>query len=191
MLEPFLQALASDAPAPGGGTAAAASGAMAAALGHMVSRLALSKARKAKPDAPPEAVWVAAAAEFAGLAAELARATDRDSEAFLAIRDAWRMPKATPDDQQRRAAAVERATVGAAEVPLGVAARCKQIEARIHALQPLAPAAMASDLTTALALAQAGFTGARDNVVINLGSLAADSRDRARLEGELAAISRA
>jgi len=188
MLDPFLQALASEAPAPGGGSAAAASGAMAAALGHMVSRLAIAKASKAHPDLPPDAVWTAAAAEFAALSAELARATDRDSEAFLAIRDAWRMAKGTPEEKQRRAAAIERATVGAAEVPLAVAARCKQLEVRIKAVQPIAPPAMASDLTTAAALAQAGFSGARDNVVINLDSLPAESPDRIRLERELARI---
>ena len=187
-LRPFLDALASEAPAPGGGSAAAAAGAMAAALGQMVARLALLKAQKAQPDQPPSPLWTEAGEEIASLAAELARAIDEDSEAFLAIRAAWRLPKATPEQQQARQAAARAATVLAAEVPLGVAVRCRRLQERLRQLQPLAPPAMASDLTTALALAQAGARGARDNVAINLDSLPADSPERLRLDAEMAKL---
>jgi len=186
VLEPFLSALASNEPAPGGGTAAAAAGAMAAALGHMVAGLALAKARKAAPaDTGLHAVWTSAQSEFAQLQRDLARATDQDSEAFLAIRAARRLPKSTEAELRARQAAITAATVIAAEVPLGVAARCRQIEFRLGQLRPQVPAAMASDCTTALALAQAGFSGARDNVAINLEGLEADSPDRRRIAAEL------
>ncbi|MGH9482808.1 MAG: glutamate formimidoyltransferase [Terriglobales bacterium] len=184
-LQPFLEALASDAPAPGGGSAAAAAGAMAAALGRMVARLAKAKAAKAQPDQAPAGLWTEAGDEFAALGEALARAVDEDSEAYLAIRAAFRLPKATPDEQKSRRAAIGAATVVAAEVPLGVAVRCQRLLMRLRQLQPLIPAAMASDLTTASALAQAGAIGARDNVVINLESLPADSPERRRLTTEL------
>lgn len=180
MLTPFLDALASEEPAPGGGTAAAACGAMAAALGQMVARLALTKARKSGTQPPPG--WDAALEEMAALREHLARATDEDSEAFLAIRAARRLPKLTPEEQRTRAAAVRAATVLAADVPLGVATRCRRIHAALSGLRPQIPAAMASDLTTALALAEAGFSGARDNVRINLEGLAEDDADRQRIQ---------
>lgn len=184
-LQPFLEALASDAPAPGGGSAAAAAGAMAAALGRMVTRLAGAKAAKAEPEKAPPAIWAEAGDEFAALTEALASSVDEDSEAFLAIRAALRLPKSTAQEQQTRRTAVEAATVIAAEIPLGVAARCQRVLIRLRELQPIVPPAMASDLTTALALAQAGASGARDNVAINLNSLPPTSPTRQRLADAL------
>lgn len=170
-LLPFLNELASEAPAPGGGSAAAAAGAMAASLGHMVARLAARKAARTGGDT---STFESAQREFAAISADLVRAVDDDTDAFLAIGAARRMPKGTPDEQALRAAAIAAATVHAAEVPLTVATLCRKIRAIVAALTPLAPPAMASDLTTALALADAGFAGARDNVRINLDALPAD-----------------
>lgn len=188
MLRPFLEELASTEPAPGGGTAAAAAGAMAAALATMVARLAGAKAKKGG-DGTAVAQWEAVEAEMAALAAELARGCDEDAAAFLGIRAARRLPKATGAEQAARTAAIERATIAAAEVPLAVAVRCARLGERLGQLQAQAPAAMASDLTTAQALARAGWSGARDNVAINLEGLAADSQERRRLEAALGAIS--
>lgn len=181
-LRPFLEALASEEPAPGGGTAAAATGAMAASLGTMVARLARAKARKSGADT---AAWDAAEGEFAHLSEALARATDEDSEAFLAIRAARRLPKATAEEQARRAQAIHAATVLAADVPLGVATRCRKLRELLRRAATQAPAAMASDVSTALALAEAGFAGARDNVRINCEGLEASNPDRLRLEAAL------
>lgn len=182
-LAPFLTALASEEPAPGGGSAAAAAGAMAAALGQMVARLALKKARKANPEAPTP--WEELGEEMTKMSAELARATDEDSAAFLAIRDAWRLPKTTAEEQAARSATIQAATVRAAEVPLGVAVRCRRLMDRLREVRGQAPPAMASDLTTALALAQAGFRGACDNVRINVETLPEGAPLRQRLQGDL------
>ncbi|HET9784355.1 MAG TPA: glutamate formimidoyltransferase [Terriglobales bacterium] len=188
VLQPFLDALASEEPAPGGGTAAAAAGAMAAALGRMVARVAWAKLRKTQPDSADQSPWPAAAAEMQSLGEELARATDEDSESFLAIRAARRLPKAAPDEQAIRQAAIVAATVLAAEVPLGVATRCLRLHQLLRQFQTLAPAAMASDLTTGQALAQAGFRGARDNVRINLDSLPESDENRRRIAAALAKL---
>jgi len=188
VLRPFLDALASEEPAPGGGTAAAAAGAMAAALVHMVSRLALAKARKTHPETAADSPWIAAAGEMQNLGEELARATDEDSEAFLAIRAARRLPKTTPDEISARLVAINAATVLAAEVPLAVATRCLRLHEQIDLLHSQAPAAMASDLTTARALAEAGFRGARDNVRINFDSLPEGDSERRRLAEAMAKL---
>ncbi|MGH9519496.1 MAG: glutamate formimidoyltransferase [Terriglobales bacterium] len=181
-LRPFLEELASTEPAPGGGSAAAAAGAMAAALATMVARLAGAKAQKA--GAAAVTLWADVEAEMAALAAELARGCDEDAAAFLAIRAARRLPKTSVAEQQARNAAIEQATITAAEIPLAVAVRCARLAERIGQLQAQAPAAMASDLTTAAALARAGLSGARDNVAINLDSLPQDSVARKRLQAE-------
>jgi glutamate formiminotransferase/formiminotetrahydrofolate cyclodeaminase len=185
-LQPFLDALASEEPAPGGGSAAAAAGAMAAALGRMVAQLARARALKTQGVAPP--VWAEAEAELHALERELARAVDEDSESFLAIRAARRLPKATAGEQQVRAAAIAASTVLAAEVPLGVAARCLRVRERLLAFQAQVPAAMASDVSTALALALAGWQGAHDNVAINLQGLAADAEPHRRIAAALAQL---
>ncbi len=178
-LQPFLAALASEEPAPGGGSAAAAAGAMAAALGEMVAKLAQARARKTQASVPP--LWEAAETELRGLEEELARAVDEDSESFLAIRAARRLPRSTPAEQRERAAAIEAATVLAAEVPLGVAARCLRVRERLREMEPETPAAMASDVRTALALAEAGWQGARANVAINLEGLTPETEAHRRI----------
>jgi glutamate formiminotransferase len=181
-LQPFLAELASEAPAPGGGSAAAAAGAMAAALGRMVTRLVAAKTRKAQGDAAP---FDELEQRYAAVETELVRAVDQDSDAFLAIVAARRLPKATPADQQARAQAIEAATLGAAETPLRVAALCRELQALGARLAPLIPAVMASDLSTAGGLAEAGFAGAAANVAINLDALPADHAGARRIRGEL------
>ena len=145
-LPEFLDALASPAATPGGGSAAAAAGAMAAALGSMVTRLA-------KQDAAP----------FETDRAFFTEAVDRDAESFNQVMLAYKRPK---DD---RAPYVEAALHGAAEVPLQVMERAQALAFRLDALA--IPAKFGSDLAVAKSLAAAARAGAWENVRINLDSI--------------------
>ena len=113
-LEQFLAALASDAPTPGGGTAAAVAGAMGAALAEMVAQLTLSKEKYASAhDAvrPIAEAGQLARAEFLNLARE-------DSEAYDRVVAARRLPKDTEAEKAARAAADRRS-------PAGTPPRCR------------------------------------------------------------------
>ena len=150
-LNEFLDSLAASTPAPGGGSAAAAAGAMAAALGAMVSGLA--KFDGASFDADRQF---------------LAAAVERDAAAFGEVMTAYRMPKA------ERPPHVEAALQKAATVPMEVAERVFDLDARLEELARETPQRFSSDLATARALAAAAIQGALANVVINLGSIAED-----------------
>ncbi len=164
-LDEFLDSLAAATPAPGGGSAAAAAGAMAASLGAMVAGLA-----KLDP------------AAFDADRRFLATAVERDAAAFDVVMTAYRKPKA------ERAPFVEEALHGAAAVPLEVAERVFQLDARLAELQRTTPARFSSDLETARALAIAARTGALANVRINLESIR-DEAFRGTLNERLRTIS--
>ncbi|MGA2113915.1 MAG: cyclodeaminase/cyclohydrolase family protein [Bryobacteraceae bacterium] len=145
-LPEFLDALASPAATPGGGSAAAAAGAMAAALGSMVTRVA-------KLDPAP----------FEADRQFFTEAVDRDARAFNQVIAAYKRPK------DERSPHVEAALHGAAEVPLEVMERSRDLGARLDGL--VVPARFSSDLAVAKSLAAAARAGAWENVKINLESI--------------------
>ena len=161
-LAEFLDALASPTATPGGGSAAAAAGAMAAALGSMVTRLA-----KLDPTS------------FEADRHFFTEAVNRDAEAFNQVMAAYKRPK------DERGPHVEAALHGAAEVPLEVMERSRDLAARLDTLD--IPAKFASDLAVAKSLAAAARAGAWENVKINLDSIhdAEFKADVERRVGEL------
>ncbi len=142
----FLDNLAAPTATPGGGSAAAAAGAMGAALGSMVTRLA-------KQDSAP----------FEDDRRFFTDAVERDSEAFERVMQAFKRPK------PERGPYVEEAMRGAAEVPMQVLERASAMLARMEALQ--IPARYGSDLVVGKALAEAAKKGALANVRENLHSI--------------------
>ena len=88
-LTDFLAALAAPTPAPGGGAAAAISGATAAALVEMVAGLSLKKS----PDGAEAALQQRTVSQMATLRAELITLADDDANAYNAFIQAMRLPK--------------------------------------------------------------------------------------------------
>jgi glutamate formiminotransferase / formiminotetrahydrofolate cyclodeaminase len=162
-VEPFVEQLAAATATPGGGSAAAASGAMAAGLASMVA--SLSRGKKAYVQFERE--LSEAIARLSQLREELKAAIDLDAESYNAVMKAYQQAKGAVD----RVAIVDPALKQATRVPLGVAERAKEVAGIAQKLQPITNPHMKSDLTTAIALAQAAITGALANVEINLDSL--------------------
>ncbi|MEL7646387.1 MAG: glutamate formimidoyltransferase, partial [Anaerolineaceae bacterium] len=119
----FLDQVAEGTPSPGGGSAAAHSGALAAALVAMVARLTVGKPRYAEAEA--EAWQIIARAEE--LRQLLTAAIDLDAQAFDGILQARRLPKADEAQQRARSEAITNATLHAARVPLETAAECLEV----------------------------------------------------------------
>ncbi|HNS38575.1 MAG TPA: glutamate formimidoyltransferase, partial [Anaerolineaceae bacterium] len=119
----FLDQLASATPAPGGGSAAAHTGAAGAALVAMVARLTIGKK---KYESVKDQMW-ALIEQAETLRAELTAAVDEDAAAFEAVMAAFKLPKDTEEQQAARNAAVQQATFAAAQVPLTVARRAVQV----------------------------------------------------------------
>jgi len=163
----FADELSSDSPAPGGGSVAALCGALSGALSAMVAALTWSK----KGMEPARPAMGKHGVEGQRLKDWFLAAVDRDTDAFNAVLAAGRLPKKSPDEVARRAAALEIASQGAALVPLEV------LEASVEALRLARSAAgegnpaSVSDAGVAGACALAAAEGASLNVRINLPGL--------------------
>jgi glutamate formiminotransferase/formiminotetrahydrofolate cyclodeaminase len=164
-VEPFIEQLAAPTATPGGGSAAAASGAMAAGLAHMVA--AMSRGKKAYLQY--EAQLSEAIGRLATLREELKAAIDADAGSYNVVMKAYRAARESDDGGVGVNAALRQAT----SVPLGVAERAAEVARIAETLKPISNPNMASDLTTGIALAGAALTGALSNVDINVGSMKA------------------
>jgi glutamate formiminotransferase / formiminotetrahydrofolate cyclodeaminase len=162
---PFIEQLAAPTATPGGGSAAAASGAMAAGLAHMVA--AMSRGKKAYVQY--EAQLSEAIGRLATVREELKAAIDADAESYNVVMKAYRAARETDDGGVAVNAALRQAT----NVPLGVAEKSAEVAKIAETLRPITNPNMASDLTTGIALAGAALTGALSNVEINVGSMKA------------------
>jgi formiminotetrahydrofolate cyclodeaminase len=163
----FLDALASDAPTPGGGTAAAAAGAMGASLAQMVAALTLSKEKYA---ASHEAVRpIREAGELAR--AEFIVLANEDSTAYDEVVAARRSPKDTDAEKAARARRIALANRRAAEVPMLTARAAVRLLAALPELAEKGNPNAVSDVGAASLLLDACVEGALLNVGINLSSI--------------------
>jgi len=179
----FCERLASADPTPGGGTASAAGGALAAALVAMVARTTIGKKKFADRQAAMEAIRD----EADTLRGDLLAQAQADARAFEAVLAAYRLPKATPEEDAQRAAAIQEATRGAIAAPLAVSRMARRVlELARRAAAEGNPNA-ASDAEVAGLLAAAAARGALLNVRVNLPQLA-DPAERERVEAQAAAL---
>lgn len=163
----FTQLLASDAPAPGGGSTAALEGALGAALTAMVCRLTAEKEQYAGHRSLVTEVQAKAEA----LRLEFLTAMDGDTEAFLQVSQAFALPKATAEEKAARSAAIQAGLVRCTETPLQVISLAAEGLKLVQTLLGKYNENAASDLGTAAHSFRACAHGAWLNVVINVGSL--------------------
>jgi formiminotetrahydrofolate cyclodeaminase len=179
----FVEAMASKDPTPGGGAAAAVSGAIGAALIAMVGRLTLGK-----PGFEDLEERMRAMVERADDArTEFLALGDRDAEAFEAVMAAFRLPKETEVEIASRAEAIQRGLEDAASVPLEIARRAVDLMELAEDATAMGNPNAASDGLSAAAMLFGAVVGARANVEINAASLRDEARRRALLD-EVAAI---
>ncbi len=164
----FLDDLAAATPTPGGGSAAAHSGAMGAALVAMVARLTVGK----KKYSPIEAQMNEILNLAERLRHDLTADVDKDSAAFEDVIAAFKLPKDTPEQENIRAEAIEKATLLAAQVPLMVAQKSVTVMALAERVVALGNLNAISDGASAAAMARAALTSAGYNVRININNLA-------------------
>lgn len=113
-VESYLKLVASDAPAPGGGSASALCGAQGIGLVAMVARLTLGK----KKFTEFHEICGRVAKEAEAVCDKLTGQIDTDTEAYGRIADAFRLPKDTEQQKTVRRQAISDATLYATEVPL-------------------------------------------------------------------------
>ena len=166
-VQDLIAAFRSPEPTPGGGSAAALTGAVGAALLAMVS--SLSRPRASTPDDVER--LADASRRCTEISKELTALVDRDSDAYGAVVAAYRLPKSTPDEADRRAARIQEALLGATTTPLDVIRRCSAAIAQAATVASLGNRNASSDVQSGLELLSAGLRAAMLNVEINLNSL--------------------
>lgn len=181
----FLAAVASSAPAPGGGSVAAHAGALAAALAQMVAGLTIGKKKYAAVDAEMKELAIRAA----GLANTLAALVKRDADAYTTVSAAYALPKDTEVDKAARDRAIQAALLHAADVPLETARACADVAELALAAAERGNTNAVSDAGVAALLAEAGCKAACYNVRINATSIT-DAGAARRLNDECASIVR-
>jgi formiminotetrahydrofolate cyclodeaminase len=160
----FLDALASSAATPGGGSAAAIMGSMGAALISMVCNLTLGKKAYAEVDGEMKALLEKAEA----LRGALTDAVRADVEAFDGLMAAYGLPK---DDEARQAArsqAIQASLKQATDAPLACAHACADVIALSLVAAEKGNRNVVSDAGVAALAAQAALRSAALNVDINL-----------------------
>lgn len=163
----FAAAVASNSPAPGGGSVAAHVGMLGAALAQMVSGLTVGR----KKYVAVEAEMKALALEAVELGNTLSKLVAEDAAAYTVVTDAYKLPKDTPEQQTARDAAVQRALLYATEVPLRTAEACARVAELAAVAAEKGNTNAASDAGVSALVAEAACRGAVYNVRINVGSI--------------------
>jgi formiminotetrahydrofolate cyclodeaminase len=163
----LLRAFSSTDPTPGGGSASALASAVGASLLMMVAGLP-----KTRTNVPEERTALQNASNQIGaLRDRLTGAIDADTTAYDQVVAAYRMPKASSNEQAVRQAAIQAALRRATDVPLDVMRWSAQALEQAAAIARHGLPSAASDVGVGVALLRAGATGARLNVDINVGSV--------------------
>ncbi|MBP5560712.1 MAG: glutamate formimidoyltransferase [Muribaculaceae bacterium] len=167
----FAEETSRESPAPGGGTISAYMGALGAALGTMVANL--SSHKPGWDERWQEfSVW---ADRGQVISKELLHLVDEDTEAFNRIMAAFGLPKKTDEDKAARSAAIQEATLYAAQVPLRTMKEAFKVFDLCRAMVMEGNPNSVSDAGVGVLAARAAVLGAGMNVKINAGSL----KDRA------------
>jgi formiminotetrahydrofolate cyclodeaminase len=179
----FLDALASDAPAPGGGAAAALAGALAAACAEMVGRFTVGRPRFASVEERARAATERLTAARAQLLAQMTA----DERAFAAVSAAYKLPKATDEERSARTAATHAALLGALQPPLAVMRHgCDVLEFAAELAASGNPSVV-SDAACAAILGEAAVRAAALNVRANT-TLLGEVEQALDAEREMAAL---
>ncbi len=167
-LDGFLNSLASGAPTPGGGSAAALIGAMGAGLISMVCNVTLG--RKGLEAAAPEMREVCRESERLRL--RLTAMIAEDIAAFDGLMSAYRMPKASAEEKVHRNEAIQKSLTGATNTPLECARVCAQVIGISRRAAQHGYTGVISDAGVGVLAAQTAMRSAALNVQINAPLLA-------------------
>lgn len=163
----FVEVLATKAPVPGGGGAAALVGAIGTALGNMVGSLTVGK----KKYADVETEVLALKARSDELQSKLLAMVEKDAEAFEPLAKAYGLPKDTEDQRAEKARVMEQVLRRAAETPLEIMKLCAESLSVIERFSQIGSRLALSDAGCAASCCRAALDAASLNVLINTKSM--------------------
>lgn len=167
-LSDFTAQLSSAQPAPGGGGAAALTGALAASLTAMAANVTAANPRYAERSDALRSLIDACETQRTTLLALI----EADAAGFLPLQKAYAIPRTDPDRAAKLAAAAQTACLA----PLAMLEHCVQTALLLTAALETASPLLRSDVGCAAALCRAAAEAAAMNVFVNTGLLAPDER---------------
>ncbi|MBQ3210041.1 MAG: cyclodeaminase/cyclohydrolase family protein [Oscillospiraceae bacterium] len=156
----FTNRLASSAPVPGGGGAAALCGALSCALCSMAGELSIGKKSTLPNSAELEGITAAAKTH----AARFLELIDADADAFEPLSRAYSIPK----DDVSRAAVLSEASLAACSAPYDILKECVAVSALLKRIAEICSRIMISDVGCAASICCAAAECAAMNVYVNL-----------------------
>jgi len=166
-VENFVNEVSRDSSTPGGGSIAALSGSIGAALSSMVSNL--STGSRGTADVDP--ILMPVAEEAQQLKDELLKAVDEDTNAFDKYMEAKRMPKSTEEERKKRKKAMQEGLKHAVDVPMDTAKTSAKVIDLAEKAAEHGKKDAVSDALVAAQMAYSGIIGGIANVKINLGDI--------------------
>jgi glutamate formiminotransferase/formiminotetrahydrofolate cyclodeaminase len=163
----FMDKLASKSPEPGGGSVAALTGALGAALVGMVANLTLGKEKY--KDVQPQVETLLAESEK--LRAAMQDLIQKDTEAYGALSEVYKMPKNTDAEKAARTAKMQEALKKACQVPFDIGLRSLDVAKLALKAAEIGNVGAVSDAGVAVLLARACAESAALNVKINVNSI--------------------
>ncbi|MCU0288120.1 MAG: cyclodeaminase/cyclohydrolase family protein, partial [Acidobacteria bacterium] len=163
----FADELASDSPAPGGGSVAALNGSLSAGLSAMVGNLTFGK----KQYAEVKDIMAEVAGKGQKLKDFFTDAIDKDTEAFDKVMAAFALPKGTPGESAARDLAIQAANKEATLVPFSVLEKTQEAVELALIMAEKGNQNSLSDSGVAGLTAAAAAEGALYNIMINLAGI--------------------
>lgn len=162
-MERFLTELASKAPIPGGGGAAALMGSLAAALGSMVGNLTTGKKKYEQYQQDIERIL----SVLQDSLWEIYEYIEKDAQAFEPLAKAYKIPR----DQPGREELMEEVTLQAAKVPLDLTKKLYGIIPLLEELEIKGSRLAISDVAVAASCLASALESGVMNIYINTRSL--------------------
>lgn len=169
----FLQALASKAPTPGGGGAAAFTGALGAALGAMVANLTLGKQKYAAVQGDIERLE----GQCRILGTEMMDLIEADAKGFQPLADAYKIPRT----RKNRDILLQKAQEEACQAPLAIMRKGLEGLTLQQELAEKGTVMAVSDVGAGVQLFRSAILAASLNVYINTRTMK-DRQAAARLK---------
>ncbi len=166
-LRDYAEAVASPAPAPGGGSVAAVCAALSAALARMVARIALDKEEY-------RSSWkdlTRLCKRSEALQRHLLELAEDDSKAYAAVVGAFAMRKDTPAQRSKRREKIQSALKKATEVPLETMEKCLEVLELSKLAMERGSREAFTDAGSAALIAHASLKAAALNVKVNIKSI--------------------
>lgn len=173
----LLASVAARTPSPGGGAVACASGALAAALAHMVVAYSLGKKNLAAHQGDLET----ASRGLTRLRSILVELGDEDAQAYSLVSELMKLP----ETDARRAKDLPAAISASIQIPMAAIAACDDLLRLCERLAPITNTHLHSDLAIAAVLAESSARASRWNVLVNVALLTdKDARERILSEAD-------